>query len=101
MNQAQIATLKQAAAQANEAYTTEQARLVEAGLKSKARYELLKPLKAAADSTAATWAAAVKGKIRKELNKIIREDAPIRAAAARARSPWKMAKYQAENATHV
>jgi hypothetical protein len=101
MNQAQIDTLKQVAAQANEAYTTEQARLVEAGLKSQARYELLKPLKAAADKAHAEYSVYAKGEIRKELNKIIREDAPIRAAAARARSPWKMAKYQAAKATHV
>lgn len=90
--------LKQAAEAAQAAYESEQARLAAAGLKSKDRYELLKPLKADLDEK---WAAMVKANrddICRELDKIIEADRPAREAAARARSPWKQAKFDAAKA---
>jgi hypothetical protein len=96
MNTTKIEALKQAAEQAQAAYTTEQARLVEAGLKSAQRYELLKPLKAAADAAHAEYAKYAKGQINRALTAIIEADRPAREAAARARSLWKAAKFAAK-----
>lgn len=98
MNQAKINELKAIAEAAGKAHDDEKARLASLGLKSQARYELLKPLKAAADKAHAEYAQYAKGQIAKELDKIIAADLPNRQAAARARSPWKMAKYQAAQA---
>ena len=95
MNEAKINELKTIAAAAGKAYDDEKARLVGLGLKSQARYELLKPLKVAADKEHAEYAKFAKGQISKELDKIISADLPNRQAAARARSPWKQAKYDA------
>lgn len=95
----QVATLKQALDQATAAYNAEQARLVEAGLKSKERYEALKPLKAAQDAANSAYVAAANGAVRKELNKIIAADAPARRAEKLARSPWKQAKAAAKAAS--
>lgn len=95
MNQAKIDALKQVAEQAQAAYDTEKARLVEAGYKSQERYTMLKDLKAAADAAHAEYAKFAKGQIHKELTKIIEADRPAREAANRARSAWKMAKYNA------
>ena len=89
---ATVNTLKQALDTAHAAYVAEQTRLVAAGLKSKERYEALKPLKAAEDAANAAYVAAANGAIRKECQKIIAADAPARHAAKLARSPWKQAK---------
>lgn len=98
MNQ-QVATLKEVLDQATAAYNAEQARLVEAGLKSKERYEALKPLKAAQDAANRAYVAAAHGSIKKELNKIIAADAPARRAEKLARSPWQQAKAAAKAAS--
>jgi hypothetical protein len=98
MNQ-QVTALKQALDQATAAYNAEQARLVEAGLKSKERYEALKPLKAAQDAANSAYVSAANGAVRKELNKIIAADAPARRAEKLARSPWKQAKAAAKAAS--
>ncbi|OGO33086.1 MAG: hypothetical protein A2Z03_02140 [Chloroflexi bacterium RBG_16_56_8] len=95
MNTAKIAELKKIAEQAGAAHEAEKNRLAAQGLKSQVRYELLKPLKASADAAHAEYAKFAKGQISKELNKIIAADLPNRQAAARARSPWKQAKYDA------
>lgn len=50
MNSTKIEVLEQAAADATAAHDAERDRLAAAGLNSKARYPLLKPLKAAADA---------------------------------------------------
>ncbi len=98
MNTTKINELKQVAEAAQAAYTTEQARLVAAGFKSQERYGLLKAAKAAADQAHAAYAKFAKGQISRELDKIIAADLPARQAAARARSPWKQAKFDAANA---
>ena len=95
MNQAQIDTLKQVSEAAHAAYESEKARLTEAGFKSQERYTMLKDLKAAADKAHAEYSKFTKGQISRELDKIIAADSPIREAAARARSPWKQAKFDA------
>lgn len=95
MNQAKISELKKAAAKAFAAHEAEKARLIAAGIKSNARYELLKDLKSASDAAHAESLKFSTGQIKKELNRIIAEDIPARQAAARARSPWKQAKYEA------
>jgi len=64
MNTAKIEELKQAAKLANYAYEAEKARLVADGIKSNARYELLKPLKSAADEAHSIYANFAKGQIR-------------------------------------
>lgn len=97
MNQVKINALKQAAAEASATHDAERDRLAAAGLNSKARYPLLKQLKAAADAAHAEYVKFAHGQIRGELNAIIRADAPARAAAARSRSPWKQAKFDAAN----
>jgi len=98
MNEAKINELKAIAETAGKAHEDEKARLADSGLKSQARYELLKPLKAAADHAHAEYAKFAKGQIAKELDNIIAADLPNRQAAARARSPWKQAKYDAAQA---
>ena len=89
---AQVTAMKQSLDQATTAYNTEQARLVESGLKSQERYEALKPLKAAQDAANRAYVDAAHGSIKKELNKIIAADAPRRRAEKLARSTWKAAK---------
>ena len=98
MNRPKISELKQSAEAAQAAYTAEQSRLVAYGLRSQERYAALQPLKAAADAAHAAYVKVAHAEIKGELNKIIREDAPARAAAARARSPWKQAKHAARRA---
>lgn len=88
-------SLKQAAQAALASYDAERDRLTAAGLNSKARYPLLMQFKAAADAAHAAHAEFAKDQIRRELDAIIRADAPARAAAARSRSPWKQAKFDA------
>jgi len=95
MNQAQINILKQIAEAAAAAHDAEKARLTAAGFKSQERYTMLKDLKASADKAHAEYAEFTKGQISHELDKIIAADLPNRQAAARARSPWKQAKYDA------
>lgn len=80
MNQVKIDSLKTAFDVAQAAYTTEQARLVEAGVKSQARYALLKPLKAAADAAHAEYSKFAKSQISRELDKIIAAQTPAQRA---------------------
>lgn len=98
MNQGKIEILKQKAAQANAAYSARQAELVAAGYKSQERYSMLKELKTAADAAHSEYANFAKGQILKELNEIIAADRPMKEAAARERSAWKMHKYNAAQA---
>lgn len=98
MNTTKIEALKQASAEATAAHDAERDRLAALGMKSGERYLLLKPLKAAADAAHAAYVKFTHGQIRGELNTIIAADAPARAAAARSRSPWKQAKFDAANA---
>ena len=97
MNRAQIESLKQAAATAAAVYDAEKDRLTAAGFKSAARYSMLKDLKAAVDKTHAEYSNFAIAQIKGELNKIIAAGRPARAAAARARSAWKQAKFDAAN----
>lgn len=98
MNSTKIEVLKQAAAEANAAHNCQRDRLAALGLKSGERYLLLKPLKAAADAAHATYVKFTHGQISGALDAIIEADRPAREAAARARSPWKQAKFDAANA---
>ncbi|WP_395007305.1 hypothetical protein [Undibacterium sp.] len=98
MNTAKIEELKKIAASAAKAYNAERDRLAAIGLKSKERYELLKPLKAIVDATHSEYSKYAKGQINCELVKIIEADRPRREAEARSRSTWKMAKYNAAQA---
>lgn len=91
--------LKQALDAAQAAYVAEQTRLTEAGLKSKERYEALKPLKAVVDAANAAYVDAANGAIKTKLNKIIAAGAPARRAEKLARSPWKQAVAQAKAAS--
>ena len=95
MNIAKIEALKQIAAVAENAYTTEQTRLVALGLKSNERYAALKGLKAATNIAHAEYSKFAKGQINRELCAIIAFTKPAHDAAARARSPWKQAKFDA------
>ena len=95
MNTSKIEALKIAAAAAVAAHDAERDRLAAKGVKSQDRYQILKPLKAAADAAHSEYVKYTHGQIKRELDQIIRQDAPIRAAAARARSPWKQAKFEA------
>lgn len=95
VNAAKIEALKQVAAVAQAAFEAEKDRLTALGFKSKERYEALKGLKADLDAKHAAYVKFAKGEIRTELDKIIEADRPAREAAARARSPWKQAKYLA------
>lgn len=98
---ATVNALKKTLDTAHAAYVAEQTRLVAAGLKSKERYELLKPLKAAEDAANSAYVAAANGAIQKECNKIIAAGAPARRAAKLARSPWKQAKAAAAAARNA
>lgn len=84
-----------AASAACAAYNAEKDRLTALGYKSAERYALLKDLKAVEDAACKLARDAANSYIKKELNKIIRAGAPARAEAARARSPWKQAKFAA------
>lgn len=98
MNTTKIAALKQALDAAVAAHDSERDRLAAAGLNSKARYEQLKPLKAAVDAANSVYVKFTHSQIGRELDKIIEAGRPSREAAARARSPWKQAKFDATNA---
>ena len=87
-----------AASAACAAYNAEKDRLTALGYKSAERYVLLTDLKAAEDAACKLARDAANFFIKKELNKIIHAGAPSRAAAARARSPWKQAKFAAQQA---
>jgi hypothetical protein len=93
---AKVQALKATLDQATEAYNVEQARLVAAGLNSKARYEALKPLKAAQDAANSAYVKAATNHVKRGLDAIIAADAPRRAAEKLARSPWKQAKAAAQ-----
>lgn len=95
MNHAKIESLKAASEAASKAHEDEKGRLAGLGLKSQERYELLKPLKAAANAAHSEYAKFTNGQIKAELNKIIAADLPNRQAAARSRSAWKQAKFDA------
>ena len=95
MNTTKIEALKQVLDAAVAAHDSERDRLAAAGLNSKARYEQLKPLKAAVDAANRAYVDFSHGQIRGELDAIIEADRPAREAAARARSPWKQAKFTA------
>jgi len=97
MNTTKIEALKATAEVASAAYEAEKARLTAAGFKSAERYVMLKVLKAAEDAACKVYRDFANGQIKLELNKIIAAGAPARAAAARARSPWKQAKFDAAN----
>ena len=98
MNTTKIAALKQALDSAVAAHDAERDRLAAAGLNSKARYEQLKPLKAAVDAANSAYVKFTHGQIRRELDTIIEAGRPAREADARDRSPWKQAKFDAANA---
>lgn len=98
MNRTKTAELKQALDTAVAAHNAERDRLSALCLNSKARYEQLKTLKADVDAANSAYVKFTNGQICRELDKIIAADAPARAAAARARSPWKQAKFDAANA---
>lgn len=95
MNKQQIESLEQAYVAATVAYDAEKARLIAAGFKSAERYVMLKDLKAAVDQAHAAHSKAAIASIKGELNKIISAGRPARAAAARSRSAWKQAKFDA------
>ena len=97
MNTAEIAALKQVLDNAVAAHDAERDRLAALGLNSKARYEQLKTLKAAVDAANAAYVKFAHGQICRELDSIIEDGRPAREAAARARSPWKQAKFDAAN----
>lgn len=98
MDTTKIAALKQVLDAAQAVYVAEQGRLTAAGLKSRQRYEQLKPLKDAVDAANYAYVKFTHGQIGRELNAIIASGRPARDAAARARSPWKQAKFEAKNA---
>jgi hypothetical protein len=101
MNTIKIASLKANLDAAVAAHNAERDRLATLGLKSGERYALLKPLKDAVDAANAVYVKFTHGQIRNELDKIIEADRPAREAAARARSPWKQAKFDAANARNA
>jgi hypothetical protein len=84
--------LKQSAEALAAAYHAEVARLTAAGLKSKERYEALKPMKAELDAAWKLHVSAAHKHVKSELNKIIAADAPRLRNEKLARSPWKQAK---------
>lgn len=98
MNTTKIAAMKQVLDTAAAAHDAERDRLAALGLNSKARYEQLKSLKAAVDAANSAYVKFTNGQICRKLDAIIAAGAPARAAAARARSPWKQAKFDAANA---
>jgi hypothetical protein len=79
MNKQQLEVLKANAENAWSDYKSAEEDAKSKGLKSKERYELLKPLRAKADAEHAVWEQAGKKFVMSGLNKIIREAAPIRA----------------------
>lgn len=95
MNTTKIAALKQVLDTAAAAHDAERHRLAALGLNSKARYEQLKPLKAAVDAANAAYVKFTHGQISRELDTIIAAGQPAREAAARSRSAWKQAKFAA------
>lgn len=84
-----------AATAACAAYSAEKDRLTALGYKSADRYVMLKDLKAAEDAACKLARDAATKYIKRELDTIIRAGKPARDAAARARSPWKQAKFEA------
>lgn len=80
MNTAKIEALKQASEVAHAALRAETTRLTDLGLKSQARYEALKGLKATADAAHAEYSKFAKGQISKELDKIIAKQTPAQRA---------------------
>ncbi len=97
MNTTKIAALKQSLDIAVAVHDAERDRLATIGLNSKARYEQLKPLKAAVDAANSAYVKFTHGQISRELDTIIEAGRPAREVAARARSPWKQAKFDATN----
>ena len=79
MKKQTLEQLKATAAAAWEEYKAAEEAAKASGLKSKERYELLKPLRAKADAAHAAAYDASKKFVMNGLNKIIREAAPIRA----------------------
>ncbi|HJV73155.1 MAG TPA: hypothetical protein VJ654_02950 [Noviherbaspirillum sp.] len=80
-----VAELQAALDQAHATYEAEKARLVTAGMKSKDRYEALKPLKAAEDAANAALQDAAKRKIHAGLTRIINQGSTESKAEQRAR----------------
>ena len=95
MNQAKINELKAISEATHAAHDAEKAGLTAAGFKSQERYTMLKDLKSAADKAHAEYSKFAKSQISHELDKIIAADRPTREAESRARSAWKMAKFNA------
>lgn len=80
MNQAKIAELKKALDAAVAAYNGERDHLIAAGLKSKERYEQLKPLKAVVDAANSEYVKFTHGQIKGELDAIIAKQTPAQRA---------------------
>jgi acyl-CoA-binding protein len=80
-----VADLKAALDAATAAYDSERDRLAAAGLKSKARYEALKPLKAAQDAANEAYVAAANRKVHAGLTAIIKQGSTESKTAQRAR----------------
>ena len=97
MNRDKINILKQVSEKAVAAHVAEKTRLTVAGFKSQERYTMLKDFKAAADAAYAEYSKFTKAQIARELDKIVADERPDREAAARSRSPWKQAKFDAAN----
>jgi len=95
MNTTKINELKDIYLQAVSIYETEKLRLTNEGVKSKDRYELLKHLKIKVDETHSVYASYTNKQIHKELDLMIAADLPKKQEAARNRSAWKMAKFNA------
>lgn len=89
---ATIASLKIAAEAAAAAYEAEAARLVAAGLKSKERYEALRPLKAEQEATWAAYHKAAANKVVRGFRAIAEEANAEKRAAKLARSPYQRRK---------
>jgi hypothetical protein len=86
MNHTKINELKEVSDAAHRVLNAEQARLTEMGLKSKERYELLKPLKAIADEAHLVYSKYAKGQINRELCKIIAAQTPEQRAEGKRRA---------------
>ena len=80
-----VAELKATLDAAAAAHNSERDRLAAAGLNSKARYEALKPLKAAQDAANAAYVAAAKRKVHAGLTAIINQGSTESKATQRAR----------------
>jgi hypothetical protein len=87
-----INELKAAAEKAHAQYENEQARLVALGMKSKDRYEALKPLKAAADEAWGAYKEAGTKKVLKRVRAHINNINAQARAEKLARSPYKQRK---------